>query len=190
MTSAPARLLRPACQRRRYCSTHTLHYHACLVLKRMADMPASRAHVSGLLCAVGAWKAGADKMLVLLGCQLEEIARRKYDTEAEKDALVPRLRKIAREEYLAKREEAKLDELRDSLREEKELFRSASGCHFHMRVRGDQEKGFACMGACIAVPTIPIASQWGWAALVGWCRTLCSTYAGSSIHRLRHRRAC
>jgi len=48
--------------------------------------------------------------------------RRKYDTEAERDALVPALRDVSRQEYLKKREEGKLEELRQALEDEEALF--------------------------------------------------------------------
>ena len=48
--------------------------------------------------------------------------RRKYDTEAERDTLVPVLRDVSRQEYLKKREEGKLEELRQALEDEEALF--------------------------------------------------------------------
>eukprot|EP00884_Botryococcus_braunii_P008381 jgi/Botrbrau1/17544/Bobra.0864s0003.1 len=54
--------------------------------------------------------------------ELEEIERRKYKTEEEKDALVPMLRDVSRQEYLKKREEQKLQELEDALKDEEFLF--------------------------------------------------------------------
>lgn len=52
----------------------------------------------------------------------QEIERRKYKTEEEKDALVPMLRDVSRQEYLKKREEQKLQELEDALKDEEFLF--------------------------------------------------------------------
>ncbi len=52
----------------------------------------------------------------------QEMERRKYDTEAERDALVPALRDVSRQEYLKKREEGKLEELRQALEDEEALF--------------------------------------------------------------------
>jgi pre-mRNA-splicing factor ATP-dependent RNA helicase DHX16 len=51
-----------------------------------------------------------------------EIERRRYNTEEEKEALVPALRNISRQEYLKKREEAKLEDLRQALEDEERLF--------------------------------------------------------------------
>lgn len=47
---------------------------------------------------------------------------RRYDSEADKERLVPMLRDVSRQQYLAKREEQKLDELRDELQDAKYLF--------------------------------------------------------------------
>ena len=58
-----------------------------------------------------------------LACgQAQEMERRKYDTEAERDTLVPVLRDVSRQEYLKKREEGKLEELRQALEDEEALF--------------------------------------------------------------------
>lgn len=48
--------------------------------------------------------------------------RRKYETEEEKNRLIPELRGVSREEYLKKREEKKLQELKDELEDEMLLF--------------------------------------------------------------------
>ena len=48
--------------------------------------------------------------------------RRKYETEEEKRSLIPELRGISREEYLKKREELKLAEMKDALEDEERLF--------------------------------------------------------------------
>ena len=53
---------------------------------------------------------------------MQEMERRKYDTEAERDMLVPALRDVSRQEYLKKREEGKLEELRQALEDEEALF--------------------------------------------------------------------
>jgi pre-mRNA-splicing factor ATP-dependent RNA helicase DHX16 len=53
---------------------------------------------------------------------LQEIERRKYRNDEEKEALVPMLRDISRQEYLKKREEQKLQELEDALKDEEYLF--------------------------------------------------------------------
>ena len=53
---------------------------------------------------------------------LQEMERRKYETEEERRALIPELRGIAREEYLKKREELKLAEMKDALEDEERLF--------------------------------------------------------------------
>ncbi len=53
---------------------------------------------------------------------MQEIERRKYETEEEKKTLVPELLGISREEYLKKREEKKLQELQDELEDEEHLF--------------------------------------------------------------------
>lgn len=52
----------------------------------------------------------------------QEMERRKYETEEEKNALIPELRGISREEYLKKREEQKLAEMKDALEDEERLF--------------------------------------------------------------------
>ncbi|KAK9845793.1 hypothetical protein WJX81_002540 [Elliptochloris bilobata] len=54
--------------------------------------------------------------------EVAEMERRKYDTEAEREALVPALRDVSRQEYLKKREEGKLQELRQALEDEEALF--------------------------------------------------------------------
>ncbi|MEW5302705.1 MAG: hypothetical protein WDW36_005459 [Sanguina aurantia] len=51
-----------------------------------------------------------------------EADRRRYDSEADKERLVPMLRDVSRQQYLAKREEQKLDELRDELQDAQYLF--------------------------------------------------------------------
>ena len=52
----------------------------------------------------------------------ERRAKRTGATADERDALVPDLRKVSREEYLKKREAQKLEELKDSIEDEKYLF--------------------------------------------------------------------
>ena len=52
----------------------------------------------------------------------QEIERRKYETEEEKVALIPELRGVSRQEYLKKREEQKLAELKEALEDEERLF--------------------------------------------------------------------
>ena len=52
----------------------------------------------------------------------ERRARRAGATADERDALVPDLRKVSREEYLKKREAQKLEELKDAIEDEKYLF--------------------------------------------------------------------
>ena len=60
---------------------------------------------------------------ISLACgSAQEMERRKYDTEAERDTLVPVLRDVSRQEYLKKREEGKLEELRQALEDEEALF--------------------------------------------------------------------
>lgn len=58
----------------------------------------------------------------------QEIERRKYNNEEEKEALVPVLRDISRQEYLKKREEKKLQELEDAIKDEEFLFAVSSAC--------------------------------------------------------------
>ncbi len=53
---------------------------------------------------------------------LQEMERRNYETEEEKRTLIPELRGISREEYLKKREEQKLAEMKDALEDEERLF--------------------------------------------------------------------
>ena len=48
--------------------------------------------------------------------------RRKFDSEEQKDALIPDLRVYSRQAYLEKREAKKLDELEQALRDEETLF--------------------------------------------------------------------
>jgi hypothetical protein len=61
----------------------------------------------------------------------QEIERRKYETEEQKEALIPELRGISRQEYLKKREDKKLQELKDELEDEMLLFGvSTHICHF------------------------------------------------------------
>ena len=56
---------------------------------------------------------------------MQEIQRRKYETDEEKAALVPQLRNVSRQEYLKKREGQKLQALDDELRDEEYLFACA-----------------------------------------------------------------
>ena len=53
---------------------------------------------------------------------MEEERRGKHASAEERDALLPDLRKVSREEYLKKREASKLDELKDMIEDEKYLF--------------------------------------------------------------------
>lgn len=53
---------------------------------------------------------------------LEDAARRKYETEEEKEGLLPKLRDFSRQEYLKKREDAKLQEMEDAIRDEEMMF--------------------------------------------------------------------
>ena len=53
---------------------------------------------------------------------MQEMERRKYDSEEQKSALVPDLRVYSRQAYLEKREAKKLDELEQALRDEETLF--------------------------------------------------------------------
>lgn len=48
--------------------------------------------------------------------------RRKYNNEEEKQEKLPGIRDYSRQAYLKKREEKKLDELRDAIEDEKALF--------------------------------------------------------------------
>ena len=52
----------------------------------------------------------------------QDLKRRKYETEEQKEELVPQLREVSRQEYLKKREEQKIAELEDALRDEELLF--------------------------------------------------------------------
>lgn len=65
-------------------------------------------------------------------CRLQDAKRRKYETEEEKDQLLPKLRDFSRQEYLKKREDVKLQELEDSIRDEEMMF----GC-VHLDRNGD-----------------------------------------------------
>ncbi len=78
---------------------------------------------------------------------LQDIERRKYETEAQKRALVPELRGIAREEYLKKREVLKLSEMKDALEDEEMLFAVGPivslcllACAVYLRVSWKQEE--------------------------------------------------
>jgi hypothetical protein len=55
-------------------------------------------------------------------CGVQDAKRRKYETEEERDDLLPRLRDFSRQEYLKKREDAKLQELEDAIRDEEMMF--------------------------------------------------------------------
>ena len=52
----------------------------------------------------------------------KEAGRRKYESEEQREELVPMLREVSRQEYLKKREDAKLEELKDELEDAKYLF--------------------------------------------------------------------
>ena len=54
--------------------------------------------------------------------------RRKYETEEEKLEKLPGIRDYSRQAYLKKREEQKLEELRDAIEDEKALFAAS----FHL----------------------------------------------------------
>ena len=56
----------------------------------------------------------------------QDLHRRKYETEEEKEQLVPQLREVSRQEYLKKREEQQVAELEDALRDEELLFACVS----------------------------------------------------------------
>lgn len=53
---------------------------------------------------------------------MQDAKRRKYETEEERDDLLPKLRDFSRQEYLKKREDAKLQELEDAIRDEEMMF--------------------------------------------------------------------
>ena len=57
-----------------------------------------------------------------MSVRTQEMERRKYDSEEQKESLVPDLRVISRQEYLGKREAKKLEELEQALRDEETLF--------------------------------------------------------------------
>ncbi|KAG1680389.1 hypothetical protein FOA52_015480 [Chlamydomonas sp. UWO 241] len=63
--------------------------------------------------------AGEEK---LSRAERKEQEKRKYESEEEKGELVPMLREVSRQEYLKKREDAKLKELEDELEDAKYLF--------------------------------------------------------------------
>ena len=56
----------------------------------------------------------------------QDLQRRKYETEEEKEELVPQLREVSRQEYLKKREAQRIAELEDALRDEELLFACVS----------------------------------------------------------------
>lgn len=53
---------------------------------------------------------------------MQEMERRKYETEEQRDGMVPELRDVSRQMYLQKREAQKLAELEQELRDEELLF--------------------------------------------------------------------
>jgi len=53
---------------------------------------------------------------------MEEAKRRHYETEEERQGLVPTLREVSRQEYLKKREAQKLAELKDQIEDEQYIF--------------------------------------------------------------------
>jgi len=53
---------------------------------------------------------------------LQNMERRRYETEEEKQAKLPGIRDYSRQAYLQKREGQKLEELRDAIEDEKALF--------------------------------------------------------------------
>ncbi len=62
------------------------------------------------------------QVLLSVSLAAQDLKRRKYETEDEKEELVPQLREVSRQEYLKKREEQKIAELEDALRDEELLF--------------------------------------------------------------------
>ena len=56
------------------------------------------------------------------GMMLQELARRSFQTEEEREAKLPGIRDVSRQEYLKKREEQKLQELKDAIQDEELLF--------------------------------------------------------------------
>ena len=68
-------------------------------------------------CAcTGAAASSADR------ADAQDAKRRRYETEEERESLVPKLRGMSRQEYLKKREDAKLQEMEDAIRDEELLF--------------------------------------------------------------------
>lgn len=104
---------------------------------------------------------------ISLACgRAQEMERRKYDTEAERDTLVPVLRDVSRQEYLKKREEGKLEELRQALEDEEALFA--------VRARPRALAGPACSPALRASPRAPA----------------CRSRAGRLLHAQAERQVC
>lgn len=58
----------------------------------------------------------------VLCCDVQEMERRRYETEEQKQSMVPELRDVSRQMYLEKREAQKLVELEQELRDEEMLF--------------------------------------------------------------------
>lgn len=56
----------------------------------------------------------------------QEMERRRYDTEEQREAMMPELRDVSRQMYLQKREAQKLVELEQELRDEELLFAVSS----------------------------------------------------------------
>lgn len=69
----------------------------------------------------------------------QELKRRSYQTEEERAAKLPGIRDFSRQAYLNKREDQKLQELKDALEDEEHLFRvspsktqtHSAGKHLH-----------------------------------------------------------
>lgn len=56
----------------------------------------------------------------------QDMERRKFETEEDKEQKLPGIRDYSRQAYLKKREEQKLDELKDAIEDEKALFAVSS----------------------------------------------------------------
>ena len=101
-------------------------------LRAMANLAASALQLqpaaSPLAAACLLAPAGSSRPTWLAHCcGAQDAKRRKYETEEERDDLLPRLRDFSRQEYLKKREDAKLQELEDAIRDEEMMF-GCVGC--------------------------------------------------------------
>ena len=105
------------------------------------------------------------------GCMpVQEMERRKYETEEEKVALVPELRGVSRQEYLKKREAQKLAEMKDALEDEERLFAVRGALRVSLGCLGILPHGCGLVTRCRSWPRL--RTRWR-------TRSACSRCAGS-----------